>query len=264
MKIIAVDDEEYALMGLIEEIKKVEPDSEVTGFSSSKKALEYVEKHSVQVAFLDIEMPGISGIELAQKISVQYPRLNIIFVTAYQDYYREAFALYASGYVLKPARAEEIKKEFDHLRYPVEPEEKKVAYVMVAETFGCFEVFVNGKALHFKRAKSKEALAYLIDRKGATVTKRELASILFEDKAYTKKVQDYVNKILQELESTLREAGVYQIYKKSRNAYAIVPEAISCDYFRYLQQDPEARQAFHGEYMSQYSWAETTLGELCD
>ena len=261
MKIIAVDDEEYALMGLIEEIKKVEPDSEVTGFSSSKKALEYVENHSVQAAFLDIEMPGIGGIELAQKLLMQQPKLNIIFVTAYQDYYKEAFSLYASGYVLKPARAEEIKNEFDHLRYPVEQQAK---HLMVVETFGCFEVFVEGKALHFKRAKSMEALAYLIDRKGATVTKRELASILFEDKAYTKKVQDYVNKILQGLENTLREAGVYQVYKKSRNAYAIVPEFISCDYFRYQKGEPETKAAFHGEYMSQYSWAETTLGELCE
>lgn len=266
MHIMVVDDEEYARMGLVDEIMKVEPDSEVLGFSSPKLALQHARKHPVEVAFLDIEMPFMSGVELAQKLIEDHPQINIIFVTAYQDYYKEAFSLYASGYVLKPARAEALQREFAHLRYPVqqltEPQEEEAS--MVAVTFGCFEVFVDGKPLHFKRAKAKEALAYLIDRKGTTVTKRELASILFEDKAYTKKVQDYVNKILQEMESTLRDAGVYEVYKKNRNAYAIVPERISCDYFRYLKGDPSARQAFGGAYMTQFSWAEVTLGELCD
>ena len=60
-----------------------------------------------------------------------------------------------------------------------------------AKTFGNFELFVNGKPVFFAREKSKEMLAYLIDRRGAVVNKKEIMGILFEDREYDRELQGY-------------------------------------------------------------------------
>lgn len=77
------------------------------------------EKESFDVAFLDIEMPGMSGIELAKKLKDIKPYLNIIFVTAYTDYALEVHSLYVSGYLLKPIKKEDVVTALDNLRNPI-------------------------------------------------------------------------------------------------------------------------------------------------
>ena len=103
MKIIAVDDEQVSL-GLLcaDEIRKVVPQDELVTFRLPQEALEYAKSNSFDVAFFDIEMPGMNGIELAKKIKQLQPRTNFIFVTAYTKYTLDAVQLHSSGYLLKP------------------------------------------------------------------------------------------------------------------------------------------------------------------
>ena len=65
MKIIALDDEELALEGLMDAIRACAPNAELHGFSYAEDVLEYLEDHTCDVAFLDIEMAGLNGMELA-------------------------------------------------------------------------------------------------------------------------------------------------------------------------------------------------------
>ena len=65
MKIIAVDDERIALEGLLDVIREAAPEAELTGFEYPEDALEFVEKHDCNIAFLDVEMAVMSGVELA-------------------------------------------------------------------------------------------------------------------------------------------------------------------------------------------------------
>ena len=97
MKIIALDDEKIALQGLILSIQKVAPDAKVYGFRSASEAIAHMKSDPCDIAFLDIDMPKVSGIEVARLLKQINPQLNIIFVTAYSQYGVDAFALYASG-----------------------------------------------------------------------------------------------------------------------------------------------------------------------
>lgn len=256
MKIIAVDDEKMALEILAEAIKEAENDAELEVFSNGTSAVEYLENNACDVCFLDIEMGDMTGIELAYKVKQFYPMANIIFVTGYSDYTQTAFSMRASGYVMKPATAVKIREELDNLRNPIADEgDSKIKVV----TFGNFDIYVDGKPLLFKRTKSKEMLAYLIDRKGTGSTKREIAAILFGENVYDRKVEDYINKIYKEMVRSLKDEGISDILVKERNYYAIDPKKFLCDRYEFEEGKQYAVNKFRGEYMNQYSWAEFKL-----
>lgn len=256
MKIIAVDDEKMALEILAEAIKEAENDAELEVFSNGTSAVEYLENNACDVCFLDIEMGDMTGIELAYKVKQFYPMANIIFVTGYSDYTQTAFSMRASGYVMKPATAVKIREELDNLRNPIADEgDSKIKVV----TFGNFDIYVDGKPLLFKRTKSKEMLAYLIDRKGTGSTKKEIAAILFGENVYDRKVEDYINKIYKEMVRSLKDEGISDILVKERNYYAIDPKKFLCDRYEFEEGKQYAVNKFRGEYMNQYSWAEFKL-----
>lgn len=260
MRILVVDDEQIALDMLVEEIGSIVSTAETIGFLLPEQAIAYAKEHLCDIAFLDIEMPQMSGITLAKRLKKTNPQLNIIFVTAYREYGLEAMELRASGYLLKPVNTEDIKRELEALRYPI----CNVGSGIRAVTFGQFDLLVDGQAVHFGRAKSKELLAYLVDRQGGGVTKREVAAILFEDQEYNRSIQDYINKIVKELEISLNDAGAAAVFVKKRNYYAVDPSQFTCDFYEYEKGDPAAINAYRGEYMTQYSWSELEVGKFFD
>ena len=119
MRIIICDDYPVIVKNLIRDIKQIVPQAECAGFSKAKEAQEYVLKNAADVAILDINMPEISGLTLAQIIQKKNPRVNIIFVTGYPEYALEAHELYASSFLVKPVTAKALKKAFENLRNPV-------------------------------------------------------------------------------------------------------------------------------------------------
>lgn len=165
MNIIAIDDEKLALELLAAAIKEAEPDSSVRAFRRADALLEFAAESRIDVAFLDIELRGCSGLELAAMLKNRCPDVNIVFVTGYSSYTLDAFSLRASGYLMKPVSSEAVRNELENLRNPLNQE--MAHQKLHVQTFGNFEVFYRGSALHFGRAKSKELFAYLIDRKGA-------------------------------------------------------------------------------------------------
>lgn len=258
MKIIAVDDERLALENIVALVKQVEPEAEVNGFTRSVDAFDYLSESKADIALLDIEMGEYSGIELARKCKKLCPQVNIIFVTGFSQYMLEAFKLHASGYLMKPVRAADLRMEMDNLRHPLPQSTKRVR----VQTFGYFEIFVDGQLLKFPRTKCKECLAYLIDRKGARVTYSDLSAVLWEDKPFDRTVQNNTQKIVSELMKALRELNVEDIIIKSRLDIAVETTLMDCDYYEALSGNIMQMNTFAGEYMSNYSWAELTLGEL--
>lgn len=261
MKILAVDDERSGLLVLHDAIKEAEPTAEVYSCREAEEALEYAKKHAIDVAFLDINMGNANGMELAKELVAIYPKINLIFVTGYSEYMQDAIRMHASGYILKPVDSDTVKRELDNLINTIRNQERVGIYV---HTFGNFEVFADGKLVTFTLSKAKEMLAYLIDRDGAGVNRTELASALFEDRPYTKQVQDYITKIYRSLSISLKEVGAEGLLVKGRNIYAVETSAYDSDLKALLRGDEGARMEFRNEYMSQYSWAERTLGALND
>lgn len=91
---------------------------------------------------------------------------------------------------------------------------------------------------------------------------KDIFVTLFEDGAYTRSMQSYLSIIMRQLTESLKAAGVSNILLKTANGYAIDVNAVHCDAYDYLAGIPSAINKFFGEYMSQYSWAEESIGKF--
>ena len=129
-------------------------------------------------------------------------------------------------------------------------------------TFGYFDVFVGDKPIAFRNKKSKELLAVLIDRKGGFVSSEEAISYLWEDEPANTLTLSRYRKVALRLKNTLEEYGVSDIVETVDGKRRIVTEKVHCDLFDYLSGKEEYSQLFKGSYLNNYSWGETTLGEL--
>ena len=89
------------------------------GFRTAAEALDFAHANRVAIAFLDIELPGESGVELAERLSMIEAHTNIIFLTCHTEYMRDALNSHCSGYILKPLTRESLWHELAHLRFPV-------------------------------------------------------------------------------------------------------------------------------------------------
>jgi len=247
MNIIAVDDERFALMDLEAAIREALPKSAVNCFNTPAAALEYAKDNRADVAFLDIEMGGMSGLELAKRLKDIYGKTNIVFVTGYSHYAADAFALHASGYLLKPVTAKGVLENIEYLRHPVK---KSAGKRLSVQTFGNFEVFADGKPLKFPRAKSKEIFAYLVHKNGTSCTTRELSAILEESSENN--VRTYIAAMMK----TLEESGAGDAVIKGFNSIAVDTANFDCDLYRFLKMDAAAVNSYTGEYMQNYDWAE--------
>ncbi|WP_223669931.1 LytR/AlgR family response regulator transcription factor [Kangiella shandongensis] len=110
MKTIIVDDEQPArerIRRLLADYPNVDIVAEA---SNGEEALSKIQQQQPQLAFLDISMPVMGGVELARVLSQDYPQLHIIFTTAYDQYALEAFDVNATDYLLKPIRKERLNK----------------------------------------------------------------------------------------------------------------------------------------------------------
>lgn len=259
MNILVCDDEKPALEMLLKMVQEAVPDAEVYDFFDAEKALECAKVKRFDIAFLDIEMGSENGLVVAKKLKDIYGKINIIFVTAYSEYALQAHGYKASGYLLKPVSAEDIKEEIHNLRYPINNETNKRVRI---QTFGNFEFFVDNRIVAFPRSKSKELLAYIVDRKGAGVTTAEVGSVLWEDKDMSRSQRNQTQVIISDMMKTLKKQGVEDIVVKAWNSIAIDVEKVDCDYYKALGGDMIAFNSFNGEYMNNYSWAEFTLGML--
>ncbi len=252
MNIAIADDEKLILAEMEYLVKEAVPNADVFSFTSSEALLKSAKKTKYDIAFLDIQMPVIDGVELAKRLKKINEEINIIFATSFSEYTGDAIKLHASGYLKKPVTVEEIKAEMDNLLYPVKSENSNISI----RTFGNFCVFSDGKPVHFRRDKEGEMLAYLVDRRGAPISRKEIAAVIFEDGDFSRNRQVYLSNIVHDLIEDLENAGAKDLFIKDTGAYYVDTEKFSCDMYDYLAGDEKALDLFDGEYMEQYSWAE--------
>ena len=247
MKILLVDDEELQLIRLEGACKSVLPNATFLSFTNPVKALEEASKNKIDLAFLDIEMPEINGIQLAKKLKAISPKTKIVFVTAFNDYALEAYKLHASGYITKPVSEDQIKEEIDELNKTIDLAPTKKLQI---KCFGNFEIFHDGEPVKFSYQKSKEVFAYLIDREGSLINMNEINAVMWEEDH-----KSYLRNLIADIQQTLKSIDCSDIFIKKRNGCAIDTSKVDCDAYEYKKDNPNAVRMYRGEYMIQYPWA---------
>ena len=251
---IAVDDEALMLGALVSAIEASPDITRVARFSDCEEALEFVKNDPADIAFLDINMRGMGGLALAEKIIAIRPNCKIVFCTGHEEYAIPAFKLHASGYLMKPVSAEDVQGEIDNIK-GVRRKEK----LLRVNCFGNFEVYVKEEKLVFKRLKTKELFAFLIDRKGAGMTAKQICAVLFPNDTDDSKNSAYLRQLFMDLKNTLKAVGAEAVLCHETPCYRVDTSLIKCDYISFLET---GKPEFHGEYMTQYSWAEETCAML--
>ena len=117
--VIMVDDNKIILNGGLPILQEVMPNASVTAFTKPKDAIEFVKSNRVALAFLDIEMGTVSGLDVCREMLKFNPRLNVVYLTAYRDYSFDAWSTGACGFMIKPLTVEGVMEQLSRLRYPV-------------------------------------------------------------------------------------------------------------------------------------------------
>ena len=259
MNIIAVDDDRKTLEELKGALSRFVPEADCFFFDSSLSALAKARESEIDVAFIETDMPELNGIDLGRYLKELYPYINLIYISKTEEHAYDAMKIHSSGYIKKPLESGDIKSEMETLRYP---EIRKKYKRVFAQTFGNFELFVDGSPVEFKYKRTKEIVALLISNKGAQTTNGEIIASLWEDDGDPDKKLSYLCNLRQDLQNTFSKLKLNGIILKQRGSMAIAKDRIECDLYDWLENKESSKYRYCGEYMKQYSWSEYYHAEL--
>lgn len=257
MTVICVDDEQPALDTFRSKAKDLAEIESLKLFSDCEEAIRYAGENRVDVAFLDIEMPDMDGIELARELKKKDCNIRIFFMTAYAQYALDAFGVKALGYIMKPYTKEAIKEALETASLMRSRPRRRVEI----ETIPNFSVRVDGKRLALG-GKKQELLALLVDRGEAGLTTGEAISCLWQDRCADEKTQTLYRVTFYKLMETLKKNGIEDIISSDETSKYIVKDMVECDLYRILDGNTEGLKSYGGYYLKEYSWSEIRNGQL--
>lgn len=246
MKIIIVDDEYASLNTFLYGV--VDSDAELRAFMNEPlKAVDYVKNNAVDGAFLDINMPEINGVDLAEKLIALRPAIRIVMITGYAYDHEDIAARLGDnllGFCHKPYGREQLA----HFLHEIGKRSTDEPYRL--HTFGEFDLLRGNRSVPFSSSKSRELLALLTDRRGVRVTMGEAISHLWPDYALDKAKILYRDAVWR-LRKTLKECGLEELVEFRRANQCIHP-IISCDLWDMLDGKPTC---YCGRYLTGYDWS---------
>ena len=257
MKILIVDSNAEYSQQLEELVSAAFPNAVVEVETDEEEACYAVERKEYSAVLTETKRKDFNGLRFARNVHERSPQTRVIFVTNDPSFAVPAFKTRAVGYLVLPITESDLKEEFVDLGL-FGGESHKIE----AKTFGNFEMFCDGEIIQFGRAKSKELLAYLIDKNGTTATGSELIVNLWEDKDVDRTTRSMLHNLVSDIKKTLLSYGISELFETKRNAFRIKKERLVSDYFDLLDGKEDAVRKFKGEYMSAYAWAEFTIGRL--
>lgn len=257
MKIVIVDDEERA-RNMLEILLRNMGHSDITAFGDGESALAWLKANPGDVAFLDVEMPGMDGLTLAEELLKLEESPAVVFVTAYPQYAVRAWDSEAVDYLLKPYGQDQVRRALERAARRNRARGRNAAPGVEIRCFPAFGLWVDGVPLSFDNRKAKELLAYLVHMQGAWVSTDRIVYALFED-GDEKSAKNYYRLVLYRLKQTLKEVGLEQLVESGYGKARVNSSLFTCDYYRYLRGE---KDLFFGEYMSDYDWAEQTLADM--
>ena len=258
MKTILVDDMLLDLQ--LFELKCADmPEFEIVGkFTDPAEAIAYVRAHEVDFALLDIDMPGMNGIELAKQMRQLRSDIIIVFATAHPRFAVEALKMKADYIIFKPFDQEDIADVMERARLFRQRQRKRVYF----QTFGSFDMLLDGSPVHFRSARAKELLALCVFRNGSPLSIHDMVAYMWGENVLTTTEKTGYRRVIKELADTLSGCGAGELLVRQRGSLYIRMDLADSDYQRFMRGDMEACLEFQGEFMRQYSWAEDAIYAL--
>ncbi|WP_314590878.1 response regulator [Paenibacillus terrigena] len=243
-KTIIVEDEK-PILELMKHVVGQNPHYTIIGaFSSPLEALEQIATLQPDVAFLDVEMPRMNGLELAQMINEVSEHTQIIFTTAYKDYALEAFQVQATDYILKPVTKSAIERVTNRLhkqRTVVVPPAPSVNQAATIKCFGGLEVRnPRGELVRFPTRKTEELFAYFLCHPNYEISKWHLVELLWPD-LEEERVLHNLHNTLYRLKKLLKEQEIHLEIIKINEGYLLQTHQQTYDLLEY-KRDHEAMQ----------------------
>ena len=256
MKAIIVEDESFMMTAFDRMSANIEDLQIVGRFDCAEDAVTFSETDQFELAFLDIELPEMNGIECAKILREKNPELLIVFITAYDSYIRESNQIEADYYLLKPYKEENLRKIMDNMRI-LSQRQKKHVYI---ETFGRFLVKKDGTPIPLV-GKAKEILALIVANCGKEISNEEIYSTIWELREYSNVNMKVYYNALSRLKKNLEKYGLQDlIISTSRGQMANVA-IFDCDYYSWKGNN-KSGPPFEGEFLKEYPWGEYILGEI--
>ncbi len=264
-----------ALRDLERQLQKIGGIEVADKFQDGASALEAAPGIQPDVVFLDIDMPEMNGVELAERIQELLPRTEIVFVTAYEEFAVKAFELNAIDYVLKPVHSERLVRTIARLSSRKEaadeedtPEDKPT----LIRCFQCLQIdFAEPESIPWRTSKSQELFAYLIHRRTQPVRKDALLDLLWPE-ADLKRGYTQLYTAIYQIRKTLTARGIDIQIGNHEKGYLLHLNGLKLDvdeWERGLQQAPPLTadtlaqhmalvDLYRGDYLAEYDylWAE--------
>lgn len=274
---IIVDDEQAAIKKLERMLTEVGGIEICGAFSDPAAVPGFIKDNPVDIAFLDIEMPRLGGIELADRLIDIQSGIHIVFVTAYSEYAVEAFRCHALDYLLKPVSRQRLEVSLSRLAKPVAPVNNAPRRVQV-NCFGRLSVTIDGEPLRFRTAKAEELFAYLIDNNGQPVHRNHIMDAFWSDSDGDRALILF-NTTLHYLKKAFLTCGVRLNVVHQRGSYALDMTDIVCDAVSFAGQSAQLKAvtaqnaeqyeqtaalytgAYFGE--NEYGWAHQKAIKFC-
>ncbi len=234
MILIAAVDDEFHVLERFERITLEFKEITLCGlFETGGQLLDYLKDQPLDAVFLDIEMPDTRGFQLSEQILDLNENIDIIFVTAFDQYAVEAFEYEAMDYILKPLTKERLGKTINRLlKTKTKMNQSEKPFI---QCFGEFEVLIGGDVLPWKNSKAKEVLAFLVHKNGVPVNWEKIADAVWPDYD-CQRAQKNFHATTYLLRKGLAEAGISQILECRRGNYRVVTEQFNCDLYQFEEK----------------------------
>lgn len=232
------------------------PDFEIVGkFTNPLEAIAYAQTHVVDFALLDIDMPGMNGMELARRLRQIRSDVIIVFVTAHPKFAVDALKMKADYIVFKPFDRDDIVDVMERAKLFRQRQKKRFYF----HTFGLFDMQIDGRPVRFRSGRAKELMALCVWRGGRPVSIYELVECLWGEEAADMPEKTGYRRAIKELADTLRDYNAEDLFLRERGSIRIDMGKCDSDYQALLSGDVDAACHFQGSFMEQYSWAETAV-----
>lgn len=154
MKILIVDDEELARARLLRMLSGLEY-KEIHQAQNADEAIELAKKEKFDIVFLDINMPGTSGLEVGYELKYLNPDINIIFQTAYEEHALKAFDIGAVAYLVKPYSIEQLKNSLERVKTTKQEDDKNLR---ILSKYGDSYLLLKPEEIHYVKADLSEVM----------------------------------------------------------------------------------------------------------